>query len=67
MEIYGVTTILTFSRQDHIAHTPPLDWFLNHRLYLRSGRILDPRLLHRLLRPWNLHAQPPRQLPFPSG
>ncbi|KAL4345148.1 hypothetical protein AHAS_Ahas11G0249400 [Arachis hypogaea] len=43
MEIYGVTAVPTFSRQDHAAHVPPLDWFLDHRLYLRSARILDLR------------------------
>ncbi|KAL4294395.1 hypothetical protein AHAS_Ahas18G0223800 [Arachis hypogaea] len=43
MKIHGVAAIPIFSRQDHAAHAPPLDWFLDHHLYLRSARILDSR------------------------
>ncbi|QHO37678.1 uncharacterized protein DS421_4g113560 [Arachis hypogaea] len=48
MEIYGVAAVPTFPRQDHAAHAPSLDWFLDRCLYLHFAHILDPRLVFTL-------------------
>ena len=67
VEICSVAAVSAHAGQNDAACPPPLDRVSGGGCRLCSPRVLDPRLLHRLLRPRHLHPQPPHRLPFPSG